>query len=334
MELSLNLGYTNSGRPVTWKGGDNPHISISGRSGSGKSFFIKRLLSQAVQQNALCIVFDYSGDFREWSAPGGIRFRRIDITSPDFTINPLITTSGKSAFMRAQQLLSLLHSAFKMGPRASLALQHSTQDYLEHTPDVPTLDGLLEYALSTESANRSLRDALAPLDLLSTIINCGDTPISLDFSQSGIVALDFEKLVDKDSRKFFVELILQNIWDIKSSCQHSNERHTILVLDEAQNLSWSENGMAVRILREGRKFGIAGWFSSQWADNRTAISALGQAALQAHFRPDDENINRLLKKLCCNKAYELKQQQMVCSLKRGQFLWLPPDGRPVVVHVE
>lgn len=334
MELSLNLGYTNSGRPVTWKGGDNPHISISGRSGSGKSFFIKRLLNQAVQQNALCIVFDYSGDFREWSAPDNIRFRRIDVTSSEFSINPLISTSGNSTDMRAQQLLSLLHSVFRMGPRASLALQRCTRDYLDCATDVPSLDGLLAYGSSAGNVSSSLRDALAPLDLLTTLIRCGGTPISLDFSIPGIMVLDFEKLIDNNSRKILIEVILQTIWGKRTSCWPSSDCPIILVLDESQNLSWSENSMAVRILREGRKFDIAGWFSSQWIDNKTAISALSQAALQAHFRPDDENTDRLIKKIYHKKADRIKYQRMVSSLKRGQFLRLLPDGRPIVVHVE
>ncbi len=44
--------------------------------------------------------------------------------------------------------------------------------------------------------------------------------------------------------------------------------------------------MPVRILREGRKLGIGGWFASQWVENERAKAALRQASVQMHFRQD------------------------------------------------
>lgn len=61
--LKLNLGRSASGGTVWLRQPSNPHIYISGRSGSGKSFFLKHLLRQALEQDTLCLVLDYSDDF-------------------------------------------------------------------------------------------------------------------------------------------------------------------------------------------------------------------------------------------------------------------------------
>ena len=119
MSLDLFLGKAPSGAPAVLRDPENPHVSISGRSGCGKSFFLKNLLHQAVRQGACCIVFDYTGDFGEYIPPDDIPTKRTDVTSPAFTINPLVSFSDQSADVRAQQLLSLLHGAFRMGVRAS-----------------------------------------------------------------------------------------------------------------------------------------------------------------------------------------------------------------------
>lgn len=63
--LTLDLGCTLSGQKVSLQNADNPHIAVNGKSGSGKSFFLRKLIAQATHQGALCIVFDYTSDFCE-----------------------------------------------------------------------------------------------------------------------------------------------------------------------------------------------------------------------------------------------------------------------------
>lgn len=296
MSLDLFLGKTPSGAPAVLRDPENPHVSISGRSGCGKSFLLKRLTLQAVEQGAVCLVFDYSGDFRNYTPPGNIPVGQVDITSPNFTVNPLVNPVNQSADVRAQQLLSHLHSAFHVGVRASTALQNAAREYLEES-EAPSLRGLLAF-IEEGSPSTGLIAATEPLQLLSTLFHSGDTPLSLNLTQPGLTILDFNRVIDREMRKLAVEMILQVIWDQRTAEYLSDYPGLVLVLDEAQNLAWGQNGMAIRILREGRKYGIGGWFASQWIDNKTAIAALGQAALQAHFRPDDQHVQQLARLIC------------------------------------
>lgn len=178
----------------------------------------------------------------------------------------------------------------------------------------------------------SLTAAREPLELLATLIHCGTEPISIDLNQQGIVALGFDQIVDNKLRALLAELIMQTVWN-QWTAAPASDHPLILVLDECQNLPWGETSMAVRILREGRKFGIGGWFASQWLTNKTAIAALGQAALRTNFRPEDVNVPALAKQLAQTNGTPGQWQKMLRTLKPGQFLYSRRDGRVVLVNV-
>lgn len=331
MSLVLTVGRTRSGADITVRGGDNPHLAVLGRSGSGKSYFLNGLVSQVARQGALCLILDYSADFRHYIPPDGVPFCRIDTTNPEFTVNPLAVAAGKGGGIAAQQLLSALHSVFRMGARATVALQKTTLSYLG-TINSPSLTGLLHYIQDTEEKSAGLTAATEPLELLTTLIHCGSEPISIDLNQHGIIVLGLDQIVDNKLRALLVELILQTVWN-QWTATPAPDYPLILVLDECQNLSWSEGSLAVRILREGRKFNIGGWFASQWISNKTAISALGQAAFQANFRPEDDNIPALSKRLAQSEGKAADWQQLLRRLRRGQFLFSSGGGRPLLVNV-
>ncbi len=86
------------------------------------------------------------------------------------------------------------------------------------------------------------------------------------------------------------EKLLSDFFDYKS--KQAEIRHTLLLLDETQNFSWDgKSPLVSKILRQGRKYGIVGVFSTQYlnADNGKNISAaLKQITTQFVFRPSDE----------------------------------------------
>jgi len=328
----LILGQTQSRRPLIWENMENSHATITGRSGSGKSYFIKGLAEQAVQQDALVLVLDYSGDFREYNPPEGIPYQRIDVLSPEFTVNPLVGAGPPDVC--AQQLLSIMRSVFQFGSRSTTALWSTTRKYLASGVE-PTLEGLLEYAAHTVSSGKGLKAILEPLELMGSLLHSGNQAISLDLSTPCFVVLDFSNIFDSEMRKLFVEVILQSLWNQRLSSGGQSAIPIILILDECHLISWGKASMSIKVLREGRKYSIAGWFSTQWLNNKDAVAALGQAALQVHFRPDDQNVTPLARKLCQGKAGDIHQyQRLVSSLRQGQFLWQRPDGRVVIVNVQ
>ncbi len=93
----------------------------------------------------------------------------------------------------------------------------------------------------------------------------------------------------------------------------SEERTTLLLIDEVHELSWDgKSPLVSRILRQGRKFGIAGVFSTQYLNadcGKNITSALKQIGTHFVFRPSDDiaALNQLGFKSGNDKAREILQ---------------------------
>jgi len=332
MSLKLRLGKTSFGVPVTVTKASNPHIYIAGRSRSGKSCFLKELLAQASVQGAVCLVFDYTGDYRSYDPPYGVDFRDVSVLSPDFTMNPLLGAAGQSSELLAQQFLSLIHSVFRLGSRTSMLLRRAVLAYLQEKQDTPSLRGLIGYIMVAADRSRGTDTAIETLELMDSIFNCGAEPISLDLATAGITVLDFGDIVDVQLRNLLISMILTAIWTQRTATVNTDSP-IVLLMDEAQTLPWGKNSMAKRILCEGRKFGLAGWFAAQWISDKETAAALEQAYLRVHFRPDEENAGQLAKRLARETAHTPSQcVQLIKSLGVGQFIVQYPNGSLVKVN--
>ena len=334
MHLNLLLGHSRSGVPQYWHDPPNPHAYLSGRSGMGKSHLLKKLVLQAAEQEAHVIILDYSGDFTGFAPPTGIPCAVLDVSAPAFVINPLAPVPGRSREAVLQQLLSSLQAVFRLGPRAILAVRSAATQYLATEPAHPSLEGLIDFIENEVPLTSGLCSALEPLQLLGSVLHPGDMPLSLDLSRPGLTVIRFDQISDYKMRAVLIELILQSLWNLRTAAQADCSTPMILCLDECQNLAWHEGCMATRLLREGRKFNLAGWFSSQWMTHPLAREHLGQAALQVHFRPAAEHVSSLAKVLSNEKAEIPLLKPLIQHLQRGQFLLKRSDGKHVVVYVE
>lgn len=236
----------------------------------------------------------------------------------------------------AQQLISTLTQVFRMGPKTVLKLLQVTQDYLEAGTEPPTILGLCRYAESNATSKNGLNPAMEPVELLAHLIHCGEELISLDLVTPGLRILDFSQIQGHQLRKIMLEIVLNVVWMQRCGGTETARSGTplLILMDEAQNLVWKEESAAVRILREGRKYDIGGWFCSQWIKNETAVAALRQSALQAHFHPDDASAVPLAKMLGADERDAISVcRQHLQTLQVGQFLWLGPKRVPVKVIV-
>ena len=252
--MRFTLGFTRTGTRIPWDSAGNPHIAVFGQSGSGKSFFLQGLIEQAAEQGAACIVLDYSQDYNEFAPRKGVCFQQVDVSSPEFSINPLALSSGNE-LLAAQRLLSAIHSVFHLGTRGSSSLQRATVQYLREAED-PNVGDLLTNLKSLKGS--AIFHALEPLEALGSMVHLGTQPLSLDLEKSGITVLTFSQFAAPQLRSFLVELVLSTSWSLRAIHPGSSSVPLILLLDECQNLRWSDDGCAIGLLREGRKFGIAG----------------------------------------------------------------------------
>ena len=332
--MTLTLGYRSDGRVITTSGAENPHIFIDGISGSGKSFALKRLAEEAVHQGTLVIAFDYTGDYAEYLPSDALRCQRMDIIGGELRINPLSPTSGTLAVVRAQRLVNLLLAASRLGNQTCLDLSGAIIRYLESGPKTPNIIGLVEYIENAGSITKGMESALKRLKSLSYLITNGPEEINVNLNSPRLLIFEFTQVESDWIRRLMVEVLLRVIWDSRTSIPVNNPPPLVLLLDECQNLNWQRDGMPVRILREGRKFNIGGWFASQWVENERAKTALREASVQMHFRQDQDTATKLARTLAVRDLKKRERYvQLICSLRRGDFLTGNPRCGVYVGHI-
>lgn len=325
--MKIKLGTNLNGSCITSAGGGNPHMFVDGISGSGKSFALRHYAEQAARQGARVVVLDYTHDWADYEAAD-----RMDVVD-DVTANPLAAVGGASAFTRAQRLTNILLAVYRLGSRATVALNGAARSYLEEMAETPDIEGLLRY-IRGRPLTRGLDAVLEPLEALAQFLTSGADHINIDLKKPGILILDFKQVESVQMRKLLVELLLRGLWD-KKTAEQAGTCPLVLLLDECQGLYWGESGMAVRILREGRKFGIGGWFASQWVSDAVARTALRQAATQLHFRQDAAAAKRLAVELAAvsgrgPEAYARTLRRLVV----GDFITQDADGAVRIGRVQ
>lgn len=173
-----------------------------------------------------------------------------------------------------------------------------------------------------------MEPALIRLKDLARFFPCSKEDYDWKLTQPGITILRFDTIPDRATQALITELLLADLWAQK--IQAPETCPIVVLLDECQRFSFQETSMLVRILREGRKYHINGWFASQWINDKNATQALEQAALRAYFYPGDRNVRSLAKVLCPNISQAKQYEGLIHQLGVGQFLYVNQDGHTLL----
>jgi DNA phosphorothioation-dependent restriction protein DptH len=97
----------------------------------------------------------------------------------------------------------------------------------------------------------------------------------------------------REIQRLVTEFVLWDLWDHAQNSGNKN-RPLPIVLDEIQNLDHSSDSPIDKMLREGRKFGIALMLATQTTSNFNAEQRdrLFQAGHKLFFKPADTEIDR------------------------------------------
>ena len=104
---------------------------------------------------------------------------------------------------------------------------------------------------------------------------------------------------DRDVQILLTELLLWDIWSF-SMKSGSEDKPFIIVMDEAQNLDHGEKSPSAKILTEGRKFGLSGWYATQFMKPQLTddeIQRLQQAGQKLYFCPPDDGVTTVAKSI-------------------------------------
>ena len=283
---------------------NNRHLLINGNSGSGKTYCIQTLILEAAKNNISVIVFDYTDGFtRSKLSPIlldklGEKFEERYVKFEKFPINPF--RRGKIVFNGreftepdvdvANRIASSFKNVYDFGPQQRNTVYSAVIQGLKEYGDNMTLAILAEKLEEIGDGT-----AQKTLSKIRPLVDYNPFEQDADFSWKSIVDKKGEMYViqlsgfDREIQLILTDLILWDIWNY--AVKHGNESTPMpLVLDEAQNLSHSENTPSGKILAEGRKFGISGWYATQFMKGRLSSGEIGnlqQSAQKLYFSPPE-----------------------------------------------
>jgi len=275
---SIFIGITKRfGVPFTWTYSilTNPHISVVGITGSGKSFFVKTFLTRASYVwNTNAIIIDWVGEYNAWVKQSGgtiVSFGKGDYLN-------IMDLAGMKPIERSKQImnsLDILTDIANFPEQRRLTAEAIEQTYLNagfiisSAPvpgkEAPTLkdvsklldeklqEGTYEYPAELENAIYRLRQfSREGEDFFAQ-----KSTIDLNkVTSSGLVDFDLSGLPDERFRALAALFMLQTLKEKMRAEGWSGQKglKAIIVLDEAWKVASDERSDAITIIREGRKY--------------------------------------------------------------------------------
>lgn len=345
--IVLNIGSSSTGERLTWGAAANGHAFISGCSGTGKSYSLKKLIRQLPDLGVRCIVLDASNDWAGLATPpvltGAVAaaIDVVDVKDSSFSINPLHPLRLSDDFIEdwndvSFRLADTMQVAYTLPRVQSVYLMNTIYEYAHSKKEAKTIPRFLHWAETVLEKDRRKRIeiSLARLDHLSRTIHCSESSYQWNLGSPGITVLDFSRVTAEGQQALLVELILGELWSQRLAIGNGQHVPIVVVVDECQKFKFRSNSFLTKILREGRKYHFSGWFGSQWISDPNTLSALEQAAFRAYFRPEAGNLHKLAKTLAAgDKKKEIRYEKTLAKLGIGQFLYHTPSGHPVVANV-
>lgn len=270
----------------------NGHLLILGQSGTGKTYFLCRKMEEADKNGKRILLLDYSASFTylelaksQFEVNGKVRifnpyqselkwmYRGSDLQSA--LLNAIVNSLKITSYYQKKLLREALADVEMCSDcgdftfsKLMLALEHL--EYKKEDADSTKNIGHLLTRISPYSNVSGVR-----------IIKEDERNIPPEVKPVTIVQLsDYPEL----QRKFLTEFLSELFWQ---EVHEGKKRADIVLYDEFQNLSLKPGSALSAMLREGRKFDLAVYLSSQFLGNydKEAVDTLMQAGNMLFFRP-------------------------------------------------
>ena len=315
---------------------NNRHLLINGNSGSGKTYCIQALLMEASLQGISSAVFDFTGGFTpkklepEFSARLEGRIRQRIVRAERIPINPFKRQEvdlgdgmyyPESDVDIAGRIAETIASVYSMGDQQKSAVYTAA------------LSGLRKHGesmsfrhLSTELEDIGSSYSKTALSKIRQFIDI-DPFVSgeaFDWSDiqnaNGMVYIFQFMGYGRDVQVMLTELLLWDLWSfsVKSG---SEAKPFIYVIDEAQNLSHSAKSPSGLILTEGRKYGLSGWYATQFMKPQLdddEIQRLQQADQKLYFCPPGDGVMTVAKNIDITSQGTKEWAERLQKLNKGE----------------
>lgn len=341
-DIRVLLGRDRRNLPVYWEFGHtklaNRHILITGISGQGKTYAIQTMILELVRQNISSVVFDYTDGF----LPGKLEPEfevELDgkITQEVAILNRIPVNPFRLQMIEIPPFGSVPEKATTVAGRISDILKHvySFGDQQAASIYVACKQGIDQFGKDMDFSK--LRQILEEMgtpqakSVLAKMAQFFDTDLfdsSREFNWKDIIQGSGKVKViqltglDRELQTIVTEIMMWDAWYSLTKFGNKNKPF-VVVLDEAQNLSFKEKSPAEKILREGRKYGWSAWFATQFLKGTLdsgEISNLQQAAERLYFKPTGEEMSYIAEQIADTKAETADWLNVIKGIQKGQCI--------------
>lgn len=329
-----------TGERFYWEFGNknlnNRHLLINGNSGCGKTYCIQTLLMEAALQGVSSVVFDYTGGFTNskldpiFKNALGDKIKQRIVKISKIPVNPFeknVIQIDDDIFVPeedadvADKIAEIFKAVYDLGDQQKSAIYTAVLNGLKvhgNNMSFPIMVEELEN-IGTNYAKTVISKIQAFTDF---------NPFASDDTFSWSEIRDSEGMVyvfqltgyGRDIQVLLTELLL---WDIWNFCVKNGDetKPFILVMDEAQNLSHGDKSPSAKILTEGRKFGLSGWYATQFMKPQLSddeIQRLQQAGQKLYFCPPDDGVITVAKNIDITTQGAKDWADRLKKLKKGE----------------
>jgi len=316
----IKLGQDEYGYGIfyPYKNAQNLHITVTGISGSGKTFTTYELVYQLCRKGIPCLLLDYSYSYNE----DVVNDELTDIIDlEDFPVNPFLCRVKEDSVETTDECawrgMGILSKVLHLKDNDSMILLSALDELLkvDISPNFDLLFAKIQEAeLDQGSKLRRLR-GFCNKGIFCHDIQNWDEFFSGD-AKLKIVRMD--ALSAGDAALLTDILLLDFIdWRIK----FGNTRNPVMLwLDEIQNLSHAEE-MVSKLFREMRKFGLGIIAVSQaiYSFSNEMQVALQQSALKLYFRQDGRGARQFANQEADTESEKRRLSRDLKTLPRGDF---------------
>lgn len=255
----------------------NPHISITGETGSGKTQATKAIVSDLQAQGLPALILDFKDDYSDSSFVDTEDFRLYDASYSPLPFNPLTPAIDKRQDLinpshHIHQLADIIKRIYKLGDQQAFRLREAIKRAYEGAGislrPAPLDPGkpfppfeVVQQELVDDKANEPLLGRLSPIFDLGLFATDAEQANFEEFLQvSAVIRLG--QLPSDEVKNSVAEFFLMALYNylIRQTQTHTLGR--VLVLDEAWRVV--ESPFLTPLMREGRAFGLGVLIASQF----------------------------------------------------------------------
>ena len=255
----------------------NPHISITGETGSGKTQATKTILSELGEQGLPALILDFKDDYSDSSFIDAEGFRLYDASFSSLPFNPLTPAIDKrqdliNPAQHIYQVADIIKRIYKLGDQQAFRLREAIKRAYELSgislrpaplpvgKTFPPFD-VVQQELVDDKANEPLLGRLSPVFDLGLFATDAEQANFEEFLQ-GSAVIRLGQLPSDEVKNSVAEFFLMALYNYLIRQPQTHTLGRLLVLDEAWRVV--ESPFLTPLMREGRAFGLGVLIASQF----------------------------------------------------------------------